>query len=49
MSFRKYMNIGVATAAVTLLLVTSAQAGLLNADTGFGTRTAVLDEVTGKT
>jgi hypothetical protein len=49
MSIKKCLSAGVATAAATLLMVTSAQAGLINANTGFGANTAVLDEATGKT
>jgi hypothetical protein len=49
MSIKKCLSAGVAAAATTLLMVTSAQAGLINANTGFGANTAVLDEATGKT
>jgi PEP-CTERM motif len=49
MSIKKCLSAGVAAAAATLLMVTSAQAGLINANTGFGANTAVLDEATGKT
>jgi hypothetical protein len=49
MSIKKCLSAGVATAAAALLMVTTAQAGLINANTGFGANTALLDEATGKT
>jgi hypothetical protein len=49
MSIRKNLGTRWVATAAALLLAASAQAGLLNADTGFGTGTAVLDEATGKT
>lgn len=49
MPINKRLSAGLAAAAATLFMVTSAQAGLVNANTGFGVNTAVLDEATGKT